>query len=98
MRENWVIQEWCNEVTKPVSITKDTKTKTITLYTEWPGWYIGKGGTIFYKYEEKLKKMGWDQIKIVELKETFQPGNNYDDIVEERVNAFWEAEKEWIKN
>ena len=53
MRENWVIQEWCNEVTKPVSITKDHTTKTITLYTEWPGWYIGKGGTTFYKYEEK---------------------------------------------
>lgn len=87
-KTNYIIQDWCNEVTKPVSITKDEKNRIITLYTEYPGWYIGRAGSLFYKYEEKLKAIGWDKVKIVELKETFQPGNNYADIVDARARAF----------
>lgn len=87
-----IIQEWCNEIGKPVSIIEDRNNKTINLYTKWPGWYIGKAGVTFYKYEEQLKALGWEKIKIFELAETFQPGDDYGAIIDERVEAFFETE------
>ena len=95
MKENYIIQEWCNEVNKVASISKDYKTKTIYLYTEWPGYYIGKCGTTLDKYREKLKDIGWE-VKIIELKETFLPSRNYDDVLDERYKDFFDAEMEWL--
>lgn len=93
MHECSIIQNWVNEVGKPASITRDYKTKTITLYTKWPGWFIGYKGETVYKYEKQLKARGW-KIKIIEFQETFNVGGNWDDIMDKRMKAFFEDEQE----
>ena len=91
MHECKIIQNWVNEVGKPASITRDYKTKTITLYTQWPGYFIGYKGERVYKYEEQLKARDW-KIKIVELQETFNVGDDWDKIMDERMKAFFDLE------
>lgn len=95
MHECKIIQNWVNEVGKPASITRDYKTKTITLYTQWLGRFIGYKGERVYKYEEQLKAMDW-KIKIVELQETFNVGDDWDKIMYERMEAFFESERDWL--
>ena len=95
-RENYFIQDWCNEAGAKCGIVPNRKDKSITIYTERPGYFIGKGGELYYKYAELIKKEGWDKVNIVEIKEVFEPGHDYADIVEERAKAFFELEYDWI--
>ena len=94
MRLENIIQEWCNEVGKPAFIVKDrfALENTIKLYTQYPGYFIGAKGVRFEKYRDLLKKIGYEKVELVEIKEAFTPGNDYDDIVAKRVEAFFELE------
>lgn len=82
-----VIQNWVNEVGKPASII--VKEKTIHIYTQYPGIFIGFHGETINKYKNHL--IGYN-IEFHELQETFIPGNDFDKIMDERFNAFCELE------
>lgn len=94
MRLENIIQEWCNEAGKPVSIARDRHAldNTLRLYTQYPGLFIGVRGTLIEKYKKILKELHYEKVEIIELKETFTPGNDCSSIVEERVRAFFETE------
>lgn len=94
MRLENIIQEWCNEAEKPAFIVKDRYAleNTLKLYTQYPGYFIGAKGVLVEKYRELLKKIGYEKVEFVEIKEAFTPGNDYDDIVAKRVEAFFELE------
>lgn len=96
-KTEFVIQDWCNEVGKSASIPRYRDSDdTLYIYTEYPGWFIGRAGSTFDKYKQQLNLLGWKEIKFVELKETFTPGKDYSDIVEERARAFWDLEGQYI--
>ena len=80
-----VIQEWVNEVKKPASII--VQGNTIQIYTKYPGIFIGFHGETVNKYREQL---GDYDVEFYELQETFMPGNDFDKILDKRIEAFCE--------
>lgn len=91
----FIVQEWCNEVGKSISMGR-CRDNVLCLYTLYPGYFIGRHGSLFDKYKQQLIALGWEEVKLIELKETFTPGRDYSDIVEERAKAFWELEGQFI--
>lgn len=84
-----IIQDWVNEVQKDASIYFSEK--CIHLCTEYPGYFIGLHGSTIKKYEDQLNKLGYT-VKLIELKESFKPGDNWDAIICARDAAFFETE------
>jgi len=69
-----LIEEWCKEagVKEPVGYYNDCH--SITIYTNKPGYLIGKGGFLINKYQEKFQKeypYHKFEIKLVEIKGGF---------------------------
>lgn len=51
-----LIERWCNEagVTSPVGYYNNLGDRTMTIYTDKPGWLIGKGGCLVDKFTKQL--------------------------------------------
>lgn len=51
-----LIEEWCKEanVTSPVGYYNNLGGRTMTIYTDRPGQFIGKGGCLVDKFTERL--------------------------------------------
>jgi ribosomal protein S3 len=52
-----LIEDWCKEckVTTPIGYYNDYQ-GTLTIYTDYPGYLIGRGGEKVRKFEETLSK------------------------------------------
>ena len=86
-----IIQDWCNE-SKCICMTRNEfSTHTINVYTNKPGYMIGYKGCLFDKYSTLIKKYDWN-VKIVEFNEVHYPGDNWQDIINKRVEAYFELE------
>jgi ribosomal protein S3 len=88
-----LIQDWCNECNVPCMTILDYKNKIISVISDSPGILIGKNGTTIDKYRFLIEKYDWN-IKIIEADEVHYPGNNWNDIVDARVKAYFETETE----
>lgn len=71
-----LIEEWCKEagVTSPVGYYINLGGRTITIYTDRPGWLIGKGGCLVDKYTERLCEEFFVEeyhVKFVEIRGGF---------------------------
>lgn len=87
-----IIQDWCNECSIICMTNTDYNKKTVTIITNRPGIMIGYKGNLVNKYKEKIKEYGW-KINIIEAQEIHYPGNNWEDIIDERVKGYFEMEK-----
>ena len=90
-----IIQNWCNESEQPCSIRVINRHKKfnrkVQVFTRRPGAFIGLKGSHINKYKNILKEMGF-KLELIELNETFNPGDNWNDILLARMNAFFELE------
>lgn len=68
-----VLCNWVNEVQKPMSYDEDHETKTLSFYTCYPGWFIGKKGETINRYRNKLKEIGWENFNLIEITGTITP-------------------------
>ena len=82
-----IIQNWCNEVNEPCSITRDYSNDTVTIYTKHPGIFIGPHGQTSDKYAKLLDKIKW-KYQFKQITEAFTPGNDYRELQEENMKAF----------
>ena len=92
MRLEYTIQNWCNEAGAAASICRDKTKKILYIYTERPGFFIGRYGSLISKYRDKIAADEGYSVELVETEETFLPGTNYEDVVAARVKAFFETE------
>ena len=78
-REHKFLEDWCAEakVEEPVAYDYNYKTG-FTIYTNRPGYLIGKGGSLINKYRERLKEefLESNDIKIVEIRGGFANYHN----------------------
>lgn len=86
-----IIQDWCNECSTICMTKTDYDKKTVTIITNRPGIMIGYKGNLVNKYKEEIKEYGW-KINIIEAQEIHYPGNNWEDIIDERVKGYFEWE------
>ncbi len=86
-----IIQDWCNECDTFCMTKTDWDKKIITIITNRPGIMIGYKGNLVNKYREKIKDYGWE-INIIEGQEIHYPGDNWEDIIDERVKGYFEME------
>lgn len=74
-RHKKLIEDWCVEckVTTPIGYYHDYLNKIITIYTDRPGYLIGKGGEKVKKFEEAFsKEFGKPyKVKFVEVRDGF---------------------------
>ena len=61
-----ILEEWCEEahVDTPVGYYENSITKFIEIYTDHPGYLIGKGGCFVDKYTKILNKEFYHDYKI----------------------------------
>lgn len=85
------IQNWVNETCKEAMVKIRYSDKTVTICTSYPGQFIGKNGCLYNKYAKDIEAQGY-KVKFFDIDEHFKPGNNWDDIMEERMKAFFETE------
>ncbi len=71
-----ILREWCDECkvdTKHVLFKLDTCTKEdvdiIKIYTDRPGWLIGKAGCMIYKYKKKMSDLNVKYNVEIQLEE-----------------------------
>lgn len=73
-RNSKLIDTWCKEcgVTTPIGYYNDHN-GTMTIYTDKPGWLIGKGGEKVNKFKEALKQEFHREyeVKFVEVRGGF---------------------------
>ena len=73
-RERKFLEDWCAEakLTEPVAYDYNYH-KGFTIYTNRPGYLIGKGGNLINKYRTRLKEEFGknNDIKFVEIKNGF---------------------------
>lgn len=85
-RERKFLEDWCRDarVTEPVAYEYEYG-KGFVIYTNRPGYLIGKAGNLIAKYEERLQKeFGQNnKIKIVEVRGGFA---NYQSVKEMEVH------------
>lgn len=92
MSENYIIQEWANEAKTNIYLgKKDYENKTLYLYSENPGHLIGYHGERVERYREKLRAFGW-AVSIIEIQEVFCPNKNYDEVLYNRMKAYFDLE------
>lgn len=90
-----IIQDWANETKTEIHLVEDRLKKEIWVYSTDPAVLIGRAETRIYKYIDKIHSIPFYKeynIKVGEIQETFYPGNDYNKILEERMNAFFEYE------
>ncbi len=53
-----LIEEWCANagVTEPVGFYNDSGKHKITIYTNKPGYLVGKGGCLINGFKQRLKE------------------------------------------
>ena len=86
-----IIQDWCNESVCMAMTIPHYDSHTIDVITLRPGIMIGYKGETITKYKEKINKLGWN-INIVEAKEIHYPGDDWGQIIDERVQGYFETE------
>ena len=86
-----IIQDWCNECGTVCMTQNDYTEKIINIYTNRPGYMIGYKGQLVDKYRALINSIGWN-IKIFEINEIHYPGDNWEDIIDERVKGYFEME------
>lgn len=73
-RERKFLEDWCAEakLTEPVAYSYNYH-EGFTIYTNRPGYLIGKGGNLINKYRTRLKEEfhKTNDIKFVEIKNGF---------------------------
>lgn len=73
-RERKFLEEFCAEakVNEPIAYEYDHRTG-FTIYTNRPGYFIGKGGELINKFRTKLREEFYktNDIKLVEIKGGF---------------------------
>lgn len=85
MYANDIIMKWCKEVGIPVSIVKNNKSRTLTLYTQYPNLLAGKGSKFLIKYRRMLKALGWEKVLIKESRDHAVLGKTYIEIKKNMV-------------
>lgn len=91
-----IIQDWANETKTEIHLVEDRSKKEIWVYSTDPGVLIGRAGTRIYKYIDKIHSIPFYKeydVRVGAIKETFYPGNDYNKILEERMNAYFEVEE-----
>lgn len=70
-----LIENWCKEckVTTPVGYDKNSSNATLTIYTVFPGYLIGRGGEKVNKFKEALRQEYGKPytVKFVEVRGAF---------------------------
>ncbi len=65
------LRRWCEEagVKTPVGYCRDYSSKSYVIYTDKPGWLIGRAGCLVDKYTKIMKEefAGLEKIKFVEV-------------------------------
>ncbi len=65
------LSQWCEEarVKSPVGYERDYSSKSFVVYTDRPGYLIGKGGALVEKYTQIMRKefVSFERIKFVEI-------------------------------
>lgn len=65
------LRQWCEEagVVSPVGYGRDYSSKSYVVYTDKPGYLIGKGGCLAEKYTQIIREEfpGLKDIKFVEV-------------------------------
>lgn len=87
-----VIQEWANVTKQQIMAKFDRNNEGVSIYTMHPGILIGVSGKLFYEMRDKLAELGCKKVDLVECDEIFTPGNDWNDILEERFRGFCEME------
>lgn len=64
---------------------------TIDIITIKPGIMIGYKGETINKYKEKINELGWN-IHIIKANEIHCPGDDWEQIIDERVQGYFEME------
>lgn len=61
-----VIEEWCKEagVVSPVGYYRNSLSGYFEIYTDSPGYLIGKGGNLVEKYELALNQLFCSDLKV----------------------------------
>lgn len=61
-----VIAEWCEEagVSSPVGYYRNSLTGYFEIYTDRPGYLVGKAGKLVEKYEQALNELFCSDLKI----------------------------------
>lgn len=69
------LSEWCKEagVKSPVGYERDYFSKSFVVYTDRPGYLIGKGGALAEKYTILMREefVGLEKISFVEVRGGF---------------------------
>lgn len=86
-----IIQDWCNECNSVIMTKEDYTEKIIHVISNRLGIMIGRHGDLINKYKEKIEELGWS-IKLWEVNEIHYPGDNWEDIIDKRVQAYFEME------
>ena len=86
-----IIQDWCNECYCTAMTIPHYDSRTVDIITVRPGIMIGYKGKTITKYKEKINELGWD-IHIVEANEIHRPGDDWEQIIDERVEGYFEME------
>lgn len=68
-----VLQSWANEAHMVCHADFDYEKRVVNIYTPRPGYYIGRGGAVYEKYNAQLKEVGWTFGKFIELQNPFIP-------------------------
>lgn len=90
-----IIQDWATETNTKIFLNVNYFKKEIWVYSTRPGVLIGLQGATVYKYENEIHKLSQYKdysVKIGGLQEEFIPGTDYDKVVEEKMNAYFEYE------
>lgn len=60
------LKEWKAEshITSPIMYRYNYNEKILTIYTNLPGWLIGRGGWLYKKYDEIIKERAGYSVKI----------------------------------
>lgn len=71
-----LIEEWCKEasVTSPVGYHNELGKRIITIYTDKPGYLIGRGGCLVNKFKKRLCEEFYAneyEVKFVEIRGGF---------------------------
>lgn len=71
-RNKQLIEDWCkkSKMTHPVGFYNDLSNHIMTIYTDRPGWLIGKAGIRFDEFKAALREeFGRDyEVKFVEIR------------------------------
>ena len=89
-----IIQDWCNECNCMAMTIPHYDSCTIDIITNRPGIMIGYKGETITKYKEKISGLGWN-VHMIEAKEIHYPGDNWEQIIDKRVQAYFEMEGGW---